>query len=140
MRRLTRSVLLVLVAGAVLLSACGDDASRTNAMVGGRALVDRKVDVGDVTVKVSPRRLDSRGATFGVVFDTHEGALDLDPADSAQLQIGGVAWARPRWQGDGPGGHHRSGELRFAPGGPVKGAIRLTINGLARPATVEWKV
>lgn len=130
--------MLVPVAGVVLLAGCGDGGARENAVLAGRALPSRTVEVAGVSVEVSPRRLDSTGATFAVTFDTHEGALDLDPADGARLRVGGVAWTDARWRGDGPGGHHRSGELRFAPGGAVKGPIRLTISGLAHPVTVEW--
>lgn len=139
MRRVRPMFVLVLVAGVLVLAACGDGSGQQNAVVAGRELATRTVEVASVKVEVSPRRLDSRGATFAVAFDTHEGALGLDPADGARLQVGGVEWTDARWRGDGTGGHHRSGELRFAPRGPVERPIHLTISGLARPVTFEWK-
>lgn len=139
MRRMMLTSVLVLVAGVLLPTACGDGSSQENAVVAGRELATRTVEVASVKVEVSPRRLDARGATFAVTFDTHEGAISLDPADGARLRVGGVEWTAARWQGDGVGGHHRSGELRFAPRGPVKRPIHLTISGLARAVTFEWK-
>lgn len=139
MRRVRPMFVLILVAGVLVLAACGDGSSQENAVVAGRELATRTVEVASVKVEVSPLRLDARGATFAVTFDTHEGALGLDPADGARLRVGGVEWTAARWQGDGVGGHHRSGELRFTPGGQVKRPIHLTISGLDRPVTFEWK-
>jgi len=44
----------------------------------------------------------------------------------------------PTWTGDGPGGHHRSGALRFNPAGAAHGTAQLTIDGLDQPVTVAW--
>ena len=102
------------------------------------ALATRTVEAGAVTVKIDPTRLDAGGAEFDVSFDTHSVALDLDVAGSAALTVAGAPWAGATWSGDGPGGHHREGTLRFAPGGPAEGRAALSISGLPGPVTAAW--
>lgn len=72
------------------------------------------------------------------MLDTHSVEPDADLAASAVLEVDGVGWPVVEWSGDGPGGHHRSGELRFDSGGPARGAARLTITGFADPVEVSW--
>lgn len=130
----------VLLAGSLLLAGCGGGDGSTNAAVSGRTLPTRSITAGDVTVKVTPIRLDARGAVFTVVFDTHSRELDLDVAKAARLSVGGSDWQGPTYTGDGPGGHHREGELRFSASGPVGGSARLVISGLPEPVTAEWSL
>jgi hypothetical protein len=40
--------------------------------------------------------------------------------------------------GDPPGGHHRSGELRFAAQGEAAGPVTLSIGGFSEPVDVWW--
>lgn len=100
----------------------------------------RTVQAGDVTVKATLQRLDARGAVAEVVLDTHAGGLDLDVAAGAALTIGGITWPTENWEGDRPGGHHRKGELRFSPGGPVAGEATLTMSGLDDQVTFRWQI
>jgi hypothetical protein len=56
----------------------------------------------------------------------------------ATLTVDGAAWPTSGWEGDGPGGHHREGELRFEARGPAEGDIVLSIDGLSEPFTSRW--
>lgn len=98
----------------------------------------RTAEAGEVTVEATLVRLDAGGATARVVFDTHSEELDLDVATGATLTVGATAWPTEGWNGDGAGGHHREGELRLDPAGPVEGEATLTIAGLAEPVTFRW--
>ena len=104
------------------------------------ALGTRTVQAGPVTVKIQPRKLDAKGATFKISFDTHSAELNQDMPKQAHLTVGGAAWPVATWSGDGPGGHHREGELRFAaPGGATgTGTTVLSIDGLPQPVTATW--
>lgn len=104
------------------------------------ALPARTVSAGPVTVKLEPRQLDAAGAAFEISFDTHSEALDLDVARSSTLVVGGTAWPVIGWSGDGPGGHHREGNLRFSAGGPATGRATLTVTGLSKPVSATWDV
>ena len=128
----------LLVGAAVISWFIGQDNGGPAPARGATALATRTVPAGEVTVKVEPRQVDATGAVFKVTFDTHSEALDLDVARGATLVVGGVAWPVAGWSGDGPGGHHREGELRFSAGGPATGAAMLTISGLSKPVTATW--
>jgi len=104
------------------------------------SFVTRTADAGEVTVEATLQRVDAGGAVASVVFDTHAVELDLDVAAGAALTVGGLSWPTEGWEGDGPGGHHREGELRFAPGGPVAGEATLTISGLDDQVTFRWPI
>lgn len=102
------------------------------------ALATKTVDAGAVTVKIDPVRIDTGGAEFTVSFDTHSVALDLDVARNATLTVAGTPWGGATWSGDGPGGHHRTGTLRFAAAGAAQGSAVLSIGGLPGPVTATW--
>ena len=98
----------------------------------------RTIDVGGVTLKAEPQRIDARGALFKLVFDTHSVELNQDLTSQAVLIVDGTKWPVERWSGDGPGGHHREGELRFTASGPAAGTATLTIGGFSKPITTTW--
>ncbi len=129
-----RRVLALIAFVVVTLSACGKS---TTAPVAA-ALPARTVEAGQVTVKVTPTLLDSSGATFAIVLDTHSVELSLDVAAGAVLNVGGTVWPTSGWSGDGPSGHHRTGQLRFTAGGPATGTATLTISGLPAPVEARW--
>lgn len=129
-----RRVLALIAFVVVTLSACGKS---TTAPVAA-ALPARTVEAGKVTVKVTPTLLDSSGATFAIVLDTHSVELSLDVAAGAVLNVGGTVWPTSGWSGDGPSGHHRTGQLRFTAGGPATGTATLTISGLPAPVEATW--
>jgi len=107
---------------------------------GSAALPARSIGAGAVAVRIQPRQIDAEGAAFQVSLDTHSFALDLDVARQAQLVVGASTWPVAGWSGDGPGGHHREGVLRFNPAGPATGTATLTIGGLPKPVVATWQL
>lgn len=141
MRRLTRMVIVTAVAlgAATLLGACASDGTDSEAT---RAadLARKTVEAGEVTVKITPERIDSDGAAFAVVLDTHSVELDLDIAGNARFVVDGTTWTDATWDGAGPGGHHREGTLHFTAAGGVTGPAELTINGLPETVRATWNL
>lgn len=127
---------LALAGAAVFLVGRGESIAEPSA--GG--LAAQKVTVGGLDVVITPARLDAGGAEFKVVFDTHTGAPGIDVAANAALVVDGTPWTGAAWTGDGPGGHHREGTLRFTAAAPAAGDARLTITGLDRPLDTTWKL
>jgi hypothetical protein len=137
-RRLIITTVVVLgAAGAYLMFRTANTPLSTSA-AGGPALAAQTAAVGAVTVEVEPARLDAGGAEFRVTFDTHSVALDMDMTAVTRLEVDGVAWPFLGWSGDGPGGHHRQGQLSFRSGGPATGSAHLTIVGLPGPVDMVW--
>ena len=96
-----------------------------------------------VTVKVTPRNLAGAEWEFEVVFDTHSGELKDDLLKAAILVAdGGKPWSPTGWQGDGPGGHHRKGVLRFKSPLPQPKEIALQIArpGESAPRSFRWSL
>lgn len=98
----------------------------------------RTMQAGPIEAAVTPLTLDVSGAVFQVKLDTHAGALDLDVASSARLRINGVPAGGATWEGQGPGGHHREGTLRFTRPVPAGATVELHITGLAADVTASW--
>jgi len=96
-----------------------------------------------VTVKVTPRSLAGAAWEFEVVFDTHSQELNDDPQQAAVLVADGGKPSSPAgWQGDGPGGHHRKGVLRFKPAAasPASIELRLQRPGETAPRVFRWQL
>jgi len=136
MRRLS-----VLAAGAVLLLvgglaaagfAEGGDAGRAPA-----AGPSRTARAAEIEISVTPMRVDASAAVFEVVFDTHSTDLDFDPTEVVTLDGAGGAVRPATWDGDGPGGHHREGELRFDTGVRLDEVV-LRFD-LGESAVLTWK-
>jgi predicted negative regulator of RcsB-dependent stress response len=102
------------------------------------SLAAQTVSAGGVEVTMTPVQLDEGGARFQLSLDTHSGSLDLKLPDVAQLRIAGVLAKTGSWDGAGPGGHHRAGNLAFAT--PVaKGAsVQLRLAGLPGDVVATW--
>ena len=132
MRSLT--LIAALSLSAAVVAACGG----APAKAGTAALEPRTFAAGSVEVTVEPVTLDSSGAVFKVGLTAHSGDLTADLAKSSTLEVGGRAWSGATWTGDGPGGHHRKGELRFEAGGPAAGDVRLGIGGLPAAVVATW--
>ena len=134
-----RPVTVAVVAGLMLVAVTGctngDDGSTPTSV-----LPARSVDAGEVEVTVTPVRVDGNGATFLVALDTHTVELDVDLVATATLRIGDTVWPTESWDGSGPGGHHRSGQLHFRAGGPANGAAQLLIAGLPEPVEISWEL
>ena len=103
-------------------------------------LASRTTTVANVGVTITPTRIDASGATFQIAFDTHSGAPGIDVAARSTLTVGGIAGNGAAWTGDGPGGHHRAGALRFNANGPARGPVQLDITGLGGSAHATWQL
>lgn len=136
-RRLTLAVATLAFAGIALAACGGGDSGDDNASGQATGLATRTVKAGEVDVKVEPSQLDGQGAAFKIVLDTHSVELSMDLAD-AVLEVGGTSWEVVGWSGDGPGGHHREGELRFTASGPAEGRARLRLSGFPEPVEATW--
>ncbi|WP_340682759.1 hypothetical protein LCL61_29400 [Amycolatopsis coloradensis] len=98
----------------------------------------RTVRAGEVEVTMTALTLDRSGAVFEIEFDTHTVDLGLDPAAAARLTVNGTSAGGAGWDGQGPGGHHREGTLRFSTPIPPAAAVELRITGLPQDATGTW--
>ena len=132
-----RSRLTVIVSGILVsLLATGAFAAALDAQRSGAA---------GVTVAVTPQNLAAgvKSWDFKVVLDTHSGSLDDDLVKSAVL-LGdkGGRHLPVKWEGAGPGGHHREGTLKFEPISPAPGAIELQIQrpGEPKPRSFRWQL
>ena len=134
------TVAFVAAAGLVLTLVGCTSATRSDNGPAATSLADRTVEAGSVTIKLQPRQLDADGAAFKISFDTHEVELDQDMVRQARLVVGETPWPVVTWSGDGPGGHHREGELRFTAAGPAAGIATLIIEGLPEPVSATWEL
>lgn len=137
MRRLIAGGIAAVVAAAMVVALTGRVRGQDKG-VPASSFATRTAEAGPVTVKATLQRVDAGGAVAEVVLDTHAVDLDLDVAAGAALTVDEAVWPTEAWLGDGPGGHHREGELRFRAAGPVAGEARLTITGLDDPVTFRW--
>ena len=80
-----------------------------------RQIFETKSDsAGEVTFEITPKNIQEGVFEFEIVMDTHSVALDQDMvAVSKLIDDRGIEYRPTLWKGDGPGGHHRSGILRF---------------------------
>ena len=100
---------------------------------------------GGVTVAVTPQNLaaSAKSWDFKVVLDTHSGELNDDLVKAATLiDDKGGRHAPVKWEGAGPGGHHREGTLKFNAVTPTPTSIELRIAraGEAAPRSFRWQL
>lgn len=104
------------------------------------ASLETKISVeGAVTVMVTP--IKQTDWSFRVVLDTHSGELADDLTQVSILTDENGAEYRPiAWDGDAPGGHHRSGVLVFGGITPSPESIVLTMRqiGGVDERKFEW--
>ena len=131
------AVVVLLGGGLLIASRGGDDGEPAATSVTG--LETRTVGAGEIDIKIEPRQLDDRGAVFAITLDTHSVELAMDLA-AAELSVGDTSWPVAGWDGDGPGGHHREGDLRFDAAGAAVGTARLTLPGFSEPVEVTWEL
>ncbi len=106
------------------------------------ALETKSNSGGSVDVNVTPQALDvGQVVAFKIAMNTH--SVDLSD-DMIQIVIlrddKGEEYIPTVWDGAGPGGHHRSGVLKFAALARKPKSIDLVIKGLAQVAerTFHW--
>lgn len=80
-------------------------------------LSSRRNDAGRVVIDVQPLKLNDDQETweFAVALNTHSVDLAFDMTEVSVLRCDQDQEYTPTvWEGPGPGGHHRSGVLKFA--------------------------
>lgn len=107
-------------------------------------LQQQESEANGVKVTVTPGTL-NQGANleFSVVLDTHSQDLSDDLVNTAVLTDDRGNEFKPlAWDGAPPGGHHRSGVLKFSAIEPPPAMLelRITRSGEAKPRTFRWKL
>lgn len=116
-RRFVVSVLALL---ALILAACGgQDAEPPQASApepaASQTFDTQSSDAGRVMIDVTPLKLSGDAWEFDVALNTHSVNLGFDMTEVSALRCDqGQEYASIGWDGSGPGGHHRSGVLKFA--------------------------
>jgi hypothetical protein len=105
----------------------------------------RSSNNGGVSVSVTPKVVSPTAAAweFSVVLNTHTQDLSDDLLKNTVLiDAQGGRHSPTAWEGAPPGGHHRSGVLRFKGLGVQAGALELLIQraGEAAPRSFRWKL
>jgi hypothetical protein len=108
-------------------------------------LTAQRSSAGGVTVAVTPQNLvaSAKSWDFKVVLDTHSGELNDDLVKTATLiDDKGGRHVPVKWEGAGPGGHHREGTLRFNAIAPRPESVELQIQrpGESKPRSFRWQV
>lgn len=141
-----------LLAGALtvallVLTGCAASSGQATSGSGGVTLKAQTATAGPVQVVVTPKRFDGGAAEFTVALDNHQVDLEGDYSGASTLTVAGTRWSTGRWNGAGPGGHHREGTLTFTPpdgsaaGNAVpSGEVVLSLGGLPAPVTLRWSV
>lgn len=112
---------------------------------GAADLAPRSSYVEGVSVAVTPKDVAVGAANweFSVALNTHSQNLSDDLVKTAVLiDSQGARHAPTGWEGSPPGGHHRSGILRFKGLGAQADAIELQIQrpNEAAPRSFRWKL
>ena len=108
-------------------------------------LAQQSSEAGGLTISVKPADVAPTAATwlFQVGMNTHSVELSDDLQRTATLvDAAGKEQPALGWKGDPPGGHHRSGELRFKALSPRPQALELRIArpGENAPRVFRWKL
>jgi len=108
-------------------------------------LSPRTSNAGGVGVSVTPKLVAAEAPAweFGVTLNTHSQDLSDDLVkNSVLVDSKGARHAPVAWEGSPPGGHHRSGVLRFKGLGAQADAIELQIRrpNEAAPRSFRWKL
>jgi hypothetical protein len=115
------------------------------AAAAGAQLNEQRSAEAGVTVSVTPQAIVAGAKTwdFSVALNTHSQDLSDDLAKTTVLvDERGVEYRTVSWEGAGPGGHHRSGVLKFAAGKrlPQSLEIRMSRPGEAKPRSFRWQL
>jgi hypothetical protein len=98
---------------------------------------------GQVTIEVAPLALGEDVWEFKVALNTHSVDLGFDLTEVSTLRCDrGQEFEAAAWDGSGPGGHHRSGVLRFAALDHPTSTVEVVIRDVAKvPERVfRWDV
>ncbi len=139
-------LLTLLVTGAIvarLYAARSQPASQATTSQTQRVYESQENEGGSVTVTVTPLSLKpGLPASFDVAFETHSVDLLFDIEKVAALTDDLGTTYTPHWEGSPPGGHHRSGTLRFTPDIQEPTTLTLTFTDIAGipSRTFSWNV
>lgn len=100
-------------------------------------------DAGRVVIAVTPLTLSDDDWSFEVALNTHSVNLGFDMTEVSALRCDqGQEYAPTDWDGSGPGGHHRSGVLKFAALDHPTSFVEIVIRNVAgEPERLfRWKV
>jgi hypothetical protein len=99
------------------VAAAPADAASPAAAPKSAPLAAQSVSGGGVVVTVKPLTLaPGQPAAFDITMDSHSVEIVEDMAKSVVLRTeSGKEYTPAAWDGDKPGGHHRTGMIRFAP-------------------------
>jgi len=136
---MTRALRSAAISAVVALVALTWASVPTAATASSRRFPTRTIEAGEVTVELTPTRVDEDGAVVKIVLDTHAVELDVNLRRGSSLKVDGLVWPTTSYRGDGPGGHHREGTLRFRAAGLPEGELRLRIRGLPEPLLARWQ-
>ena len=108
-------------------------------------LSPRTTNASGVGVSVTPKLVaaDAPAWEFGIALNTHSQDLSDDLLkNSVLIDPRGARHSPVAWEGSPPGGHHRSGVLRFKGLGAQADAIELQIRrpNEAVPRSFRWKL
>ncbi|MDP3982200.1 MAG: hypothetical protein Q8P70_01465 [bacterium] len=104
-------------------------------------LETQTISAGTVTISVTPTRALEGEMLFSVLLDTHSVELTANLERDAVLQTNQGKEYRPTgWEGDPPGGHHRTGVLAFSLTSPLPQSITLLLSGVEgeTPQSFFW--
>lgn len=100
-------------------------------------------DAGRVVVDVTPLTLSGDAWEFDVALNTHSVNLGFDMTEVSALRCDqGQEYTPTAWDGSDPGGHHRSGVLKFAALDHTTSFVEIVIRDVAgEPERVlHWEV
>lgn len=136
-----------LLTAATLTAGCNTATNSADgpAVASAAGLDTKTISAGPVEVRVTPRRMDSTRAVFALDLDNHQVELTGDYTAGTTLTVTNQRWDTAAWDGDGPGGHHRTGTLTFRPTAAgasqvPSGAVVLRIGGLPAPVELRWQL
>lgn len=136
---LTRRTVFVFIAAAFvcIISASGAH-SETK-------LGPRTSNENGMLIVVTPKHVgpNDRIWEFDVSVDTHVKPLNEDiTKNSSLIDSSGQHFKALKWEGTGPGGHHRKGTLQFLRPDPLPASVAVEIDGLGGSAkrNFSWKL
>ena len=108
-------------------------------------LEPRTSNENGVLVVVTPKHVgpNDRIWEFDVSVDTHVKPLNADiTKNSSLIDSSGQHFKALKWEGTGPGGHHRKGTLQFLRPDPLPASVAVEIDGLGGSAkrNFSWKL
>ena len=131
---LVSAIAVVIIAGLILTNRGKEDTNSSNGNESlSSALSAVTSNEGGVEVIVTPINI-SKGSpewSFGVSLTTHAGDLSENMVEVSELTFGSGEILRPaKWEGSPPGGHHRSGVLKFFGNSKIASGITLKIKNV----------